>query len=354
MLHSKNIIAIPPGETIREQLGNREMSQKEFALRMGMTEKHISQLINGKVELTPDVAVRLETVLGLPANYWNNLEMIYRDKLVRVKKEKELEEDCEVARQFPYSKMANCGWVPKTQKIEEKAKYLRSFFEVAHLGVLDELCVPGIAYRKMGENSTSDYALAAWAQRARIEARGKAGGAIDIRSLNDRVQNIRDLVVKTPNEFCPNLRALLSECGVVLVFLPHIGGSFLHGASFVDGKHIVLGLTVRGKDADRFWFSLFHELFHVLEGHVYNKDGASEEEEISANKFAADVLIPPEEYQAFINEGDWSKEAIISFAKEINSEAGIVLGRLQKENKVPYSWYKDLKKQYEIKVSEEA
>ncbi|NLV83509.1 MAG: helix-turn-helix transcriptional regulator, partial [Spirochaetales bacterium] len=47
---SKRTIAIPPSETIREQLKDRGMTQKEFAIRMGLTEKHVSQLLNGQVE----------------------------------------------------------------------------------------------------------------------------------------------------------------------------------------------------------------------------------------------------------------------------------------------------------------
>ena len=60
MYTSESYIAIPPGMTIKEQLNHRGMRQKEFAKRMGMTEKHISHLINGKVELTDDMAARLE------------------------------------------------------------------------------------------------------------------------------------------------------------------------------------------------------------------------------------------------------------------------------------------------------
>ena len=52
MLRSKSIIATPPGTTIKEQLEDRGMTQKDFAARMGMSEKHISQLINGDVRLT--------------------------------------------------------------------------------------------------------------------------------------------------------------------------------------------------------------------------------------------------------------------------------------------------------------
>ena len=69
MICSKNFIAIPPGETIREQLENRGMTQKEFAQRMDMSEKHISNLINGKVELTIEMALRLEDVFGIPASF---------------------------------------------------------------------------------------------------------------------------------------------------------------------------------------------------------------------------------------------------------------------------------------------
>ena len=62
MVKSRNFIATPPGATIKEQLLDRGLRQKEFAVRMGMSEKHISKLINGEVQLTPDVAVRLEMV----------------------------------------------------------------------------------------------------------------------------------------------------------------------------------------------------------------------------------------------------------------------------------------------------
>ena len=95
MRFSKSVIAIPPGATIREQLENRGMKQKEFALRMGLSEKHISRLINGQAELTEDVALRLESVLGLPASFWNNLEVLYREQLARVNAENRLEKDAE-------------------------------------------------------------------------------------------------------------------------------------------------------------------------------------------------------------------------------------------------------------------
>ena len=110
--------------------------------------------------------------------------------------------------------------------------------------------------------------------------------SIDLKTLEHKLSEIRSMTTLDPDVFCTQLENLLAGCGIALIFLPHIGGSFLHGATFVDGNKIVIGLTVRGKDADRFWFSLFHELGHILLGHINNIDGTTEEDENSADQFA--------------------------------------------------------------------
>jgi len=139
ILHSKTTAAIPPGVTIHEQLGYRKMSQKEFAIRMDLSEKHISRLINGKVELTFDVAQRLEDVLGAPASFWNGLEMNYREQLIKVKQEVAMEQELELAHKFPYGRMSALQWVPETSDKKVALINLRKFFEVANLEVLYNL-----------------------------------------------------------------------------------------------------------------------------------------------------------------------------------------------------------------------
>lgn len=348
MRHSKNIIAIPPGATIREQIENRGMKQKELALRMDLSEKHISRLINGQVELTQDVSLRLESVLGIPANFWNNLEIIYREKLARVILEEEMEKDVELLALFPYSEIAKIGWVQKTKVPEERVIQLRNFFEVAKLNLLDNLRIPGIAYRKTNENNISNYSLAVWAQKAKLEARKYNVAPINISYLQNQIPIIRNMTTSNPDIFCEKLIKILSDCGIALIFLPHIEGSFLHGATFYDGNKIVMGLTVRGKYADKFWFSLFHELHHIISGHINNFSETTLEEENEADFFAKNILIAQDKYENFIEKKCYSKECIVEFAKEINISPGIVLGRLQKENYVPYNRFNEIKEKYEI------
>jgi len=74
MVRSQSYIATPPGATIREQLKYKGLSQKDFAVRMDLSEEYVSKLINGKVQLTPEIAemqspVKQRASPGLTA--WN-------------------------------------------------------------------------------------------------------------------------------------------------------------------------------------------------------------------------------------------------------------------------------------------
>ena len=350
MVRSRSYIATPPGATIKEQLRDREMSQKEFAARMDMSEKHISKLVNGDVQLTPEVAVRLEMVLGVPAKFWNNLEAVYREKLIKAEAENAMDADKALAKQLPYSEMAGFGWVPETRDIKEKVINLRKYFEVVELSLLENNQITRIACRRLAVTRKSDFALLAWAQEAKIKARNIETLPINVKGLTDIIPEIKMMTVLKLDEFCPKLKQMLAECGIALVFLPHLKGSFLQGASFIDGSKIVVGLTARGKDADKFWFSLFHELAHIILGHIGQADGTSEQDEKNADSWSRDTLISVETFEDFKNKRNYSSASICTFARTLGIAPGIVVGRLQNEGYIKHNMLNDLKEHYEIVV----
>ena len=348
MVRSRSYIATPPGATIKEQLNERGMNQKEFAARMDMSEKHISKLINGEVQLTPDMAVRLEVVLGTPAKFWNSLEAIYREKLVKVKVENAMEADETLTKQLPYSEMAKYGWVPETRNVKEKVINLRKYFEVVELSLLENNQITRIACRRLAVTEKSDFALMAWAQEAKIIARNIRTAPINIKKLVSLIPEIRSMTIMKPKVFCPKIKSMLADCGIALVFLPHLSGSFLQGASFIDGNKIVVGLTARGKDADKFWFSLFHELAHIILGHIDQINGTTDEDENDANNWSSNTLISKDEYREFVGKGCFSAPSICRFAKQQGIAPGIIVGRLQKEEYIEHNMFNNLKEHYEI------
>lgn len=346
MIKSKTLVATPPGFTIKEQLEDRFLTQKEFALRMEMSEKHISKLINGEVILTPEMAIRLEMVLGIEASFWLNLEARYREKIEKIKLKNSMDEDIKLINNFPYNEMVSMQWIEKANSNEEKVINLRKFFEVNRLGLLFENEKINVLYRRININDKSNYFLLTWAQKAKLEARNVIVKSINIEGLKKEIIKLRGMTFLDPKIFCPKIVEIMSNYGIALIFLPHIKGTYLHGATFYDKNKIVVGLTVRGKDADKFWFSLFHEIGHIILGHI-NED-YYEDMELEANNFAQNILIPDDEFKLFISKNDFTERNIIEFSNKINIDYGIVVGRLQKDGYISYSKYNNLKTKYMI------
>lgn len=289
MKKSQNVIAIPPGETIKEQLVERGMKQKEFAVRMGMSEKHTSKLINGEVQLTVEMARKLEMVLGVPTQFWCNLESVYREDIIKVKEENAMEEDVEIAQNMPYKEMANRGWVLDVTKKTEQVVHLRKYFELAQLKYLQTTLVPRIACRTVNTKDKSECALIAWAQKAKLEARHIDTRPINVDKLKNKISSIKQMLSLEWDDFQKKLVEELSGCGVAVVFLPYISGDVVKGATFLDGNKIVLGLVLCD-DREELHYVLFHELAHILYGHIEREGGLSEDDELCADEFATQML----------------------------------------------------------------
>lgn len=354
MANKPDIIAIPPGETIKEMLEDRFMSQLEFAERMGSSTKFISQLINGKVSLTHQTALKLESVLGVPARFWNNLESLYQEDLAKLKQYSELEAEASVVKSFPYADMAKNNWVKQTKKPAERVEELRGFYEVASLKNINNINKLSAVFRKVDHGKASEYALSAWLQKGFLEGRTIQTRDFNRGHLISVLPQIRALVNEPPQEFMPKLSKLLNDCGVALIFLPHLKNTYAHGATvWISKLKALIILSIRGKDADKFWFSLFHEIGHLVLHEKdstfiqYDEECIQDNHEKEADLFASNSLIPESSYHEFVSERDFSEETVISFANKISIPAGIVVGRLQHDKRIRFNQLNHLKLKYE-------
>ena len=174
--------------------------------------------------------------------------------------------------------------------------------------------------------------------------------------LKGFLEEFRAWTQEPPEVSIPKLRASLADCGVAFVLLPHLPKTRAHGATFwVSPDKVVVQMSIRGKWADIFWFSLFHELGHVLlhgKRKVFVEDGIREDPEVQkleeeANAFASERLIPSDAYQEFLETGDLSRERIERFAKDVGVAAGIVVGRLQHQGILTHHQFNDLRDRYD-------
>ena len=110
-------------------------------------------------------------------------------------------------------------------------------------------------------------------------------------------------------------------------------------------------LTIRGAFADIFWFSLFHEIGHIVNGDIgknlkFLDYGNDQDKELAADLFASNMLLSPESYERFIQRKDFSIEAICRYAESQNVMPYIVIERLQKEKYLDYKMYSKYKLRY--------
>ena len=117
-----------------------------------------------------------------------------------------------------------------------------------------------------------------------------------------------------------------------------------------DGTYQMV-LTIRGAYADIIWFSLFHEIGHIVNGDIgksakFIDDGSDLDKETAADLFARNALIDLDEYKTFVKNRNFTSGEIKAFASKQKIPPYIVIGRLQKEGYLSYSSYSEYKLRY--------
>jgi HTH-type transcriptional regulator/antitoxin HigA len=96
-------LAIHPGEFLEETLEEIGMSQIELSKRLGRPQQTVNEIIKGKKSITPETALELEDVLGIPSHIWIGLEGEYQIVLAKQEELKQMEEESKSVKNFPYS-----------------------------------------------------------------------------------------------------------------------------------------------------------------------------------------------------------------------------------------------------------
>ena len=320
----KEIVAFHPGYYIADIIEDMGISQAEFAARMGTTTKTLSQLLNGRANISNDLAKKLSVMMGTSAEVWQRLQNKYDQKLIEIQCAKDFDEQKELVKQIDYRFFVDVVGLPKTKNTEEKITVLCSFFKVSDLRIM--LRPDFMVNFRSGTSDKSEKKVInsrAWIQTAMNIAKTIETEPYNAQKLKEYLPELRDMTIQSPDE------------------------------------RVVLAMNNRGLDADKFWFSLFHEIKHVLQQKIktvfisssvkemvdYNKTLEDE-----ADKFASDYLIPPNELRKFAPTQYTSDNEIIEFAESIGIHPGIVAGRLQHEKIIPQSRCSKLKDKYTIEI----
>jgi HTH-type transcriptional regulator/antitoxin HigA len=137
-----------------------------------------------------------------------------------------------------------------------------------------------------------------------------------------------------------DLPAILKGYGIILVFQKGPSGIKSDGVvTKLENGLPVIGMTLRYPRLDNFWFTLMHELSHVLLhyeeiGTPIIEDLQLEDQEMlekQANKLTQNLLIPRKDWYRCPPRFERTNDSIIKFANKLGIHPSIVAGRLQRE-----------------------
>lgn len=335
----ENIRRIHPGIIIKENLEVIEMTAKEFSARTGISERVLSPIINCKADITFEIAYKLSQFFDDPIEFWINMQNKYNAYIFEKRNLEKFEIEISLSRKVK-KYLIDIDVVSISDSKKEIVKKCRKLIGVNDLSLLEKKD-PFACLKEQHSNKSVDYFMQNfWIALALNEARKKNGIPYNRKLLVDSIDEIRSMTTQDLDVFLPRLKEILSDCGISFVLLPYLTKSNIYGVTkWFSKDDVMLAISNRGGRADLFWFTLFHEISHVLMEHrrkaLVNLEGKEDEE---ADKMAENMLIPKKEWDKFINENKFDKKSIINFANKINILPCIVLGRLHKEKSdiVPY------------------
>jgi HTH-type transcriptional regulator/antitoxin HigA len=342
--------ASPPGGTVQDVLHERRMSTADLARIADISPRTVDDLIDGRLEITRDVAQALANHVGSTVEFWLAREAQYREDLRRV--------EADVwATELPVRKMVELGWIPRPSSWKDRLNICLRFFGISSVRDWASISQPIMqtAYFRVSSTTASDPdTVMAWLRQGELVTSEMPVAAWVPKVFRAQMPTLRSLTrEKDPARFLPRLTEICAQSGVrvAVVRAPH--GCPVSGvARFISGTPTII-LSARHLAEDHFWFTFFHEAGHLLlhdpseifiddeEQFAGEMKGGVEDE---ANHFAMQVLTPEPHG---VQRSRWlSHRDVIRRAHELGISPGVLVGQLQHDGTLSFDTLNGLKRRY--------
>jgi HTH-type transcriptional regulator/antitoxin HigA len=327
--------ATHPGSLLKDELEAREISQKDFALQL---------VIKGKRPITADLAILLESLLQIPADYWLRFQSQYEIQEARIKEKNilklvniglwEIIKEC-----IPVNYFKKLGYF-----VDDLASNIAKVHEIFNVTTIDELV--GLKakaqykyFRKSDKLTADDSHVLAWSGIVKYEA-----SKMEVEKYN--AEKIEELTLELQAIFYKNKDVIektkqkLQEYGIKLIIVERPQGKTpIDGLAFWSGDNPAIALGMRYNRVDNFAFTIMHEIGHFVL-HLSDKSDSEILEssnkqlpiEIEADEYAKAGVIPKSLWDEVCKIKQYNDAPIIAFSKKYKIHATIIFGRICNHN----------------------
>jgi len=342
-----------PGEYLRRILNERGIKIVDFARRTGRPTKAISEIISGKVAITPETAMQFERALGEGAGLWLALEAKHQLSMARSREEKADSKDSAVtwADRFPIGEMLRLKLLDRRPSATERVDRILRAFGVSSISAWEHHWQERLdlsRFKQQNHHKIDPLGVAVWLRCAEVTAdriETFPYSEVKFRSL---LSDIRELTLRPWDEISHDLISSCADVGVAVALVPSVAKTGLRGAAYWATKDkAVIVVSDRLKREANVWFSFFHEACHILEHSkkavfLDEKDTGTGGRDIEkeADRFSAETIIPGmivDEFKASYGPRVTriTQKAFKDFADRKRVAPGLLLARLQHEDIIP-------------------
>ena len=257
-----------PGVILEEKLQEMDMTIKELAARSEKPEKSLIDIIQGQCSITPDMALAIEYVTGMPAEVLLNWQQRYDEAKSREKMVHKLGRVKTWLSTLPLKEMIDKGWVEAREQVGEQVDTVLRFFGVVSPKAWEDYYFNQrlkVAFRISLEKTSDPYAIAAWLRRGEIQAMDTfLEERYDPKRLKEKLPEISHLLLSPPDDIVDRLTDILAETGIKLLFTEPLSGVPIKGATrWIYGSPCIQLLSDR-QEYENFRFTVLHEIGHIL------------------------------------------------------------------------------------------
>lgn len=343
-------IATHPGVVVREELRERGISQKDFAVQTGLQPTHLNEIIKEKRSINMDIAIAFEKALGISAQTWMNLQNGYEYDVKAISARDKANAEASL-KEAAYKVYLNLSAIYKhfntnIYSAVERLKTLESLIPYSDLSqaAIEELCY--IGEPKRGTKGQIDpRSIQTWQLIARKECEGVT---IQSKYTSGNAEKAAVTIAQLSNAGAlseDKARECLNELGIHYGVLAPLDKAPIDSYSVILHGQPSIIVANEGKDMDGLAHSLLRELYHI-EHHLSEGESSisvlgnafpKSTEETEADRFARDILIPQATWKAIMKVGTRGISPMMIFgtiakeAKRMGVSPSIAISRYKQD-----------------------
>ena len=322
------------GSMLKDYLDYNRISQTDFADRLGISQKHMNEIINGKTNMSTELILLISLLTNIDANliyYAENKKRIYNELINKYKNEKNINKMLE---EYHLNEMCKRNWINLKDKSSFVQNYidLLDYLNVKDLDTLDDYISKRYNFKK--KENADNKKIYLWIRNCDRKTKDIRVEKYDSSKYSLLLDELKKESNKEFNK--DSIIKILNKYGIILYIEDALKGTKVRGCIKVSVNTPIIYMTTLYKEKSSFYYTLYHELIHLKKDYNTLKNKVvieDNEKETEIDRIALNLMIDETTYKKILT----NFEERDKIAKENNIPLCFLYTRLARDKIIEYN-----------------